>query len=198
MKVTNILFATTLAIVVACGSSAPTASADGSTCSCPGAKGDVGPQGPQGLPGPIGSPGVPGAKGDKGDIGLTGPQGLAGAAGATGPQGPQGPQGIQGPQGPAGGPGGISRAKIYTVQPGNQASLNYQQIVSIDTYCNNVNDTAIAGGITYVMKTPNLAEWTGWPINANNPNQTMGWHVEVRSNTSPNLVFYPWVMCVSP
>lgn len=186
-------------VAVACGSSSNTnANADGE-CSCPagpaGPKGDVGPIGPPGM---VGSAGPIGAKGDKGDVGATGAVGATGPAGPTGATGAQGPQGIQGPAGPAGSPGGIARNKLYTVQPGNQASLNYLQTVSIDTYCNNVNDTAIAGGITYVMKTPNLAEWTGWPIGVTTPNQTMGWHVEVRSNTSPNLIFYPWVMCVSP
>lgn len=159
-----------------------------------GEKGDPGDVGPQGLPGPQG---IPGPQGPKGDIGPEGPAGATGAQGAQGAQGVQGPQGIQGAQGPKGDPGGIARSKVYTVQPQNQLQLAYLQTASIDTYCKNVNDTAIAGGVVYQANGPNQADWTGWPVNANVPNQMMGWHVEVRAMTSP-LVYYPWVMCVSP
>lgn len=200
MRLMNIGFCLVWAVAVACGSQDPTAKADGQ-CSCPaGAKGDVGPAGPMGLTGMS----VKGDVGPKGDIGPVGPQGQIGQTGATGATGPTGQtgatgaQGVQGIQGVKGDPGGIVRSKIYTVQPNNQFSLAYQQLSQTQIDCKNVNDTAIAGGIIYIMATPNLAEHTCWPTNPNVPNQIMGWHCEVRSQTSPNLTFYPWVMCTTP
>lgn len=201
MKTTTLFFCLTIGIVAACGST-PTSSADGqcpTTCTTQiGVKGDKGDPGAVGLIGLPGMQGAVGMQGPKGDVGPTGATGATGAQGQQGAQGAQGAQGIQGVQGPQGPAGGLTRSKIYTVQPMNQLTLNYQQVTGTDITCNGINDTAIAGGIIYIMATPNLAETTCWPTNAMNLNQKAGWHCEVRSNTSPSLTYYPWVMCISP
>ena len=80
----------------------------------------------------------------------------------------------------------------------NNANTNYQQVDKGDIYCNNNSDVLISGGVYYNMSTPNLGEVVCIPINPTDTTKQAGMECQVRSNTSPYLVWHMWALCSTP